>query len=147
MNDFEKHLAGQPLKKIPSEWRSEILGAAESRSQRIAGLSTRSASDDTGPLPVGRPALRLRQWFHELLWPCPQAWAALAAVWIVIVVVQFATPSGAPSSGAQIANATVISVAELRRELAELLGPATETRERSPADRPRSARTLNYAFA
>jgi len=131
MNDLEKQLANQPLKTIPAEWRVDILGAAKAQSRSKATA----------------PRFNAPHWLRELLWPCPQAWGVLAALWFVIAVLQFATRDGAPSTVKQVADANIVSVAELRRELAELLGPPTQARERSPADRPRSARPLNYSFA
>jgi hypothetical protein len=55
-SEFENQLQRQPLREIPLHWRGKILAAAQ-------------------PQPS-----RWREWF----WPCPQAWATLAAVWIVI---------------------------------------------------------------
>ncbi|HEY1173258.1 MAG TPA: hypothetical protein VGH19_17955 [Verrucomicrobiae bacterium] len=67
-DDFESQLQRQPLRGLPSEWRSEILSAA--REALVAE-------------PV-KPAVTT-SWWRELLWPCPQAWAGLAAVWVVIL--------------------------------------------------------------
>jgi hypothetical protein len=128
MNEFEKQLASQRFKQVPAEWRGTILKAANARSNPSGAFSSFNTA----------------QWLRELFWPHPQAWAALAAVWIVIAGFHFVTPGNAPtvSSNAMIARA--ISVAEQRRELAELLNSAPGTRERSPADRPRSARVVQW---
>jgi hypothetical protein len=64
---------------------------------------------------------QLREW----LWPCPQAWAALAAVWMLLLAVNFATRDrSAPAS----ASATALPVMpyawrEQQKLLAELFPP------------------------
>ena len=131
MNDFEKQLANQPLKTVPSEWRAQILQEAKAQAPRDI-----SAQD-------ARP----RGWLRELFWPCPQAWGALAALWIVIVVFKSMTPGAAPANDYPIAKSHVPSVPEQRRELANLLGINPDKSRRSPADRPRSARVLPHLFA
>src|SRR5690349_7998505 len=77
-DDFEKHLQRQPLRKIPSDWREQILQKAKSSPDssfviRHSFLSTLNAQLAT------------------VLWPHPKAWAGLAAVWLVIAAAQFAT--------------------------------------------------------
>ncbi len=67
-DDFESQLQRQPLRGLPAEWRTEILSAAQ---EAVAQAE-----------PV-KPAVPV-SWWRELLWPCPQAWAGLAAVWVVI---------------------------------------------------------------
>jgi hypothetical protein len=77
MNEFEKKLQRQPVRRIPAEWRADILRAARAeadpraRRARPSWLST------------------LHSRFSTLLWPCPQGWGALAAVWLVIAVWKF----------------------------------------------------------
>ncbi|MCD6049861.1 MAG: hypothetical protein K0Q55_1264 [Verrucomicrobia bacterium] len=67
-DDFESQLQRQPLRGLPAVWRAEILSAAQ---EAVA------QAEPVKPLvPVS--------WWRELLWPCPQAWAGLAAVWVVI---------------------------------------------------------------
>ena len=68
-DDFEKQLQEQPMRQVPGRWRGEILRAArqvERRQPRAEGQTERS-------------------WIYQLLWPCPQAWGALAAVWVVVL--------------------------------------------------------------
>ncbi len=130
MNEFEKQLEGQPLRPIPTEWRAQIL--------KEAGRHKLSDVAESGARPLA--------WLREVLWPCPQAWGALAAVWIVIAVVKFTTPSAATSNVNTVAKNQVISVSEQRRELANLLDAAPDKSNRSPADRPRSARIVLRSF-
>lgn len=70
MNDFERKLRDTPLRQPPAAWRAETLAA----------------------LPANQPAtLNWPAW----LWPAPSAWAALAAVWLILFALDFAT---APSA-------------------------------------------------
>lgn len=65
MNDFERKLSDTPLRRPPAGWRDEILSA----------------------LPANQPpAASWREW----LWPPPRAWAALAAVWLILFAIDFA---------------------------------------------------------
>lgn len=68
-DDFESQLQRQPLHGLPAEWRAEILSAAQ------------EAAAQAEPARPVTPS----SWWRELLWPCPQAWAGLAAVWVVIL--------------------------------------------------------------
>jgi hypothetical protein len=130
MNEFEKQLANQPLKSVPTEWRAQILKKA--RAQATGDVR----ATESRPL----------SWLRELLWPCPQAWGALAAVWIVIAAFKFITPGAAPAMNVEMAKAPVTSVSEQRRELANLLDTTSDKSHRSPADRPRSARFVPQSF-
>ena len=59
MNDFENKLRAQPFRALPPDLREALFGA---------------------PTHVIAP----NRWtWRDWLWPSPQAWAALAAVWIV----------------------------------------------------------------
>jgi hypothetical protein len=131
MNEFEKQLAKEPLKSVPMEWRAQILNAAKAHE----------------PRDIRAPEARPLGWLRELLWPCPQAWGALAAVWIVIAAFKSITLGAAPANADHLAGSKVISVPEQRRELANLLGAAPDKSNRSPADRPRSARVVPQSFA
>ena len=60
MTDFERKLQRQPIRELPSSWRREILPAAEAT-------------------PAGST---WRDWF----WPAPEAWDALAAIWLILAL-------------------------------------------------------------
>ena len=128
MNEFEKQLVNRPLKSVPAEWQAQILKEA------------RAASG--APVPSALPL----SWLRELLWPNPQAWGALAAIWIAMAAFQFMTPGTPPAGGGAIAKNPVPSITEQRRELARLLEAASGKQDQPPADRPRGARPVDYAF-
>jgi len=65
MNDFERKLSQQTFRAPPPDLREAIFGRAEVTSNIV------------------EPACwTWRDWF----WPSPQAWGALAAVWVVFAV-------------------------------------------------------------
>jgi hypothetical protein len=135
-DDFEKQLQNQPIRPVPRAWRNEIL-----REAREQTCSRRDQADNvirqSSPHHVGAvsPA-----WWREWLWPCPEAWAGLAALWLAILGLNVTTPSSAPlmaghSSGIETNSATLL--AEQRRELARLLDNAAEPNSpRKPAAAP-----------
>jgi hypothetical protein len=120
-DDFERQLQRQPIRPVPEEWRAGILQAA------------RNEVHNQGP----GPQVESISWWREWLWPCPQAWAGLAAVWLIILGLNTtrlepaaiaANQSTAPSPEAQM------TLAAQRRELARLLENIAE-----PAPVPKPA--------
>lgn len=86
-------------------------------------------------------------WWRELLWPCPQAWAGLAAVWAVILAVNFVSSGDAPRIEARRREPPSREIWQMlqqqRQMLAELGGTAEKigvARFGSPAAQPRSQR-------
>jgi len=117
-DDFEKQLQRQPLKKIPDAWRAEILQAASG--SRLSALDARPTS-----------------WWRELLWPCPQAWAGLAAISLLLLAITFSTADRStlvaknfPTSAPEM----IMALREQEQLLAELIGP----REMPVAERPKT---------
>lgn len=93
---FEQHLRRQPPRRLPAEWRDEILAAArtaQAEAERAAGARPRSLA-----LP------RLAGW-REWLWPSPAAWAGLAACWLAILWLNRAAAPDAAEMAAAGANA------------------------------------------
>jgi hypothetical protein len=121
-DDFEQKLERQSLRQIPSEWREEILSAAQ-----------------TGSRPTPRASLlsTINHQLSTLLWPCPQAWAGLAVVWILIFTVDFSVRDKTPVLAEKSTPLSPEMLADLRRQqrlLAELMGP----RDINDTDRPKS---------
>jgi len=85
MNDFEHKLRQQPFRQPPADVREAIFGA---------------------PANVIEPARwTWRDWF----WPSPQAWGALAALWVAFAALAFRTeePAAPARSFAQQPSETI----------------------------------------
>lgn len=106
---FEKEIRQRWFRAPPAEWRASIL-----RTVRTANLDQK---------PVRLECHPPRSWRRELFWPCREAWAGLAAIWICILGLNAAThsESGSRKSSKAERQATLIALAERRRELAALL--------------------------
>ena len=137
-DDFEERLQRQSIRPIPSEWRREILEAA------------RRAADPQPSTFNPQPTSSWRDWF----WPCPQAWAGLAAVWAVVLLLNWASRDPAHVPNASKAAPTpelLLALKEHRRLLAELIGTPTlveppktlEPRPRSEISHP--TETVQFA--
>ena len=90
-DNIEEKLQRQPLKEIPAEWRGEILVAADvNRRSRPVREFTFAATT------LRRLLSTLNAQLSTLLWPHPRAWAGLAAVWILILAVNFSMRDPSP---------------------------------------------------
>jgi hypothetical protein len=121
-DEFEQKLNRQPRREIPAGWRKQILGSC-------------------GPMELTAPLSWWRQW----LWPHPAAWTALAALWVVVFALAFAgrpEPAIISADSAKPRTDVLQALAERTRLMAELSGDPVELRP-SPADRPRSARSVS----
>ena len=68
-------------------------------------------------------------WWHKWLWPSPQAWAGLAALWVAIAVLNVTTGSRSVELAKQTPKPSLdaeTTLAAQRRELARLLDNFTE---------------------
>jgi hypothetical protein len=119
-DDFEKQLQRQPLREVPAPWREEVLEAA------------RRASASRASRLQSQACLGWREW----LWPCPQAWAGLAALWMIILGLNATAPAGPGLTAKQSPappSETGPTLAAQRRELARLLDNVAE-----PAQAPKA---------
>ncbi len=100
MNDFERKLSQQPFRQPPADLRAAIFALPEN---------------------VVVPARwTWRDWF----WPSPQAWAALAALWVVFAVLWFhdgETASPARSIAEQPAESLTLLTFHHTHDLAHAL--------------------------
>jgi len=123
MNDFEQRLRQVPVKSVPADWRAEILAAAATQSVMVPRESWWT---------------RLNTQLHALLWPHPKAWAGLATVWILILLLNVSSRDGTSVRVENSAPPSPEMQAEIRQQqqlLVELVG-ASEPRD---ADRPKTA--------
>ena len=137
MERFERRLQHQPLRQVPIEWREEILSATGK-----VGTARRAVRGRRGEASLPK----FRDWLSALLWPNPQAWAGLAAGWILIFAMNFSARDTSPKVAEKNSRQSSEAVVELRQQqrlLAELIG-SRETQATGPSktfDRqPRSER-------
>ncbi len=105
MDDFEQFLTSQPLRDVPQAWRAKILATATATAREMPPPSA------AGP------------WWRAWLWPSPYAWAALAAAWLVIFGLNFATQAGSNHAGPRdpaLSDQQIYALLAERRQLEEL---------------------------
>ena len=136
-HDFEKAIRAQRFGKIPDEWKQELL--AEAR-----------ASSPAPAQPAGH-ALGLVDYLCRLLWPCPEAWAALAAIWLALLIANSALAHSAPANRAHAASPVAVrSYKEQEKLLVELLGepqPGLKSARPTATPSPQSSRRENLFHA
>jgi len=92
-NEFESRLQRTPVKRPPSEWREQILVAADVN-RRTPSIHELTSLRDATPRQAFAATWKRR--LRELFWPHPVAWGALAAVWIAIGAVHLALHEPGP---------------------------------------------------
>jgi hypothetical protein len=138
MNDeaeqFERRLRCQTMREVPREWRAEILSAAG----RGSKAESRAQADRWPSTLVTR--------LSTLLWPHPKAWAGLAAVWVLILAVDFSTRDTSPRVAEKSLPPSPEVIVELKKQqrlFAELMGsrePLDADRQKTFLPKPRSER-------
>ena len=131
--DFEKQLERQTIRPVPAAWRADILKAAHAASP---APHIPRGSTELAEVPAPSLLSTIHSQLSTLLWPCPQAWAGLAAVWLVILAMNY---SGGDKSEIVAAKSPppspeiMMALQEQRKMLAKLIEPYDE----SPAEPPK----------
>ncbi len=126
---FEQHLSRQPLRPVPAEWRDEVLARAGDLPSPFLASAMASDGDCKSPARASQLSTfnsQLREW----LWPCPQAWAALAAVWVLALFFHFTAPEVAPAAPRVAMQATPQQFLALLRTGSSLHTEAPEIRQK-----------------
>ena len=137
--DFEKQLQGQPLRELPRDWRAEILAAAAGCA--VSGRAALPRRPELGrsrsfALPEDEIS-RLTGGEGVSTWPTVRAWAGLAAMWVVIILLHLTAPDE-PRLARSSPPMTLQSFAMLREQtliMVQLLGQT----EQPDAEQPRIA--------
>jgi hypothetical protein len=130
-DDFEQKLRRQSLKEIPAEWREEILAVMATDANRRQEISREFTFAATS---FRKLLSTLNAQLSTLLWPHPKAWAGLAAIWILILAVDFSMRDQSPvlaEKSTPPSPEVMVELQQQQRMLAELIG----LRDTSDADR------------
>jgi hypothetical protein len=144
-SEFEQRLRRQPVKKVPGEWRAEILRTA--RTAEVNGREEEAGREFTLAATGGSWLSTIRHQLSTLLWPHPKAWAGLAVMWVCIFMLNLSMRDKPPMLAAKTPAPSPEMVAQLKQQqrmLAELIGPdeiQVADRQRLFAPRPRSGLT------
>lgn len=127
---FEKRLQRQPLREVPTAWRNEILIAAQ-----------KSVVPEASSRRTQRSWLSIiYEQLATLLSPHPRAWAGLAAAWLIILAMNFASREDSTSMAEGRVSPPTPQMREMLREqqqmLAELFDQAPAA-DRTKARMPR----------
>ena len=133
-DELEQKLSRQPLRPVPPEWRGDILAAANAGARPAANAA--------------RPGFlsTLNEQLATVFWPHPKAWAGLAAVWVLILAVDFSLRDNSPRIAEKSAPPSPEVIVELKKQrqlFAELAGarePQDADRQKVLLPRPRSER-------
>jgi hypothetical protein len=140
-DEFERRLRRQPLRRIPDEWREEILVAADVNRRNPPVREFTFAATT-----FRRLLSTLNHQLSTLLRPCPRAWAALAAMWLVILAVNLSLrdkPQTVTANLAPPSPQVLAALQQQRRLLSELMGQSLTPEAEPPTlilPRPRSER-------
>jgi anti-sigma factor RsiW len=152
--DFQQHVAGCPncAVRVAAETSLNARMVAKlKQEQRTPALWAKLEQQVIRAAPASRsqPAAEADQpksWWRELLWPCPQAWAGLAAVWVAILVTHAVSnpePQVAVHNAVPLAPDVKLALKQQGQLLAELIDApetAPAAKPRSPVVSPRSER-------
>jgi hypothetical protein len=143
-DQFEQRLQRVPQPPVPPVWREEILSAARQESPAChSSLVAPASLSET-----------LNSLLSKVLWPHPGAWAGLAAVWLLILGLNYATRDPSTRQYARYTAPPSPELREMLRQqeqlLAELAGPIGKPQAQPPrpsAPQPRSQRREEFLNA
>jgi hypothetical protein len=124
---------------------NEKLDAIREEAVRAAADVNRTGAPGR-ELNLATAFLRALMFSRDLLWPAPKAWAGLAAVWILILAMQFAARDHSQTVAKNTAPPSpevILALKSQEQLMAELVGtPETRDANRSKnlVPRPRSER-------
>jgi hypothetical protein len=135
--DFEKQLERQPIRPVPAAWRAEILKAANASSLAPDAPRPLSRHSPVRGTTADAPSLlsTLNSQLSAILWPCPQAWAGLAAVWVFIFALNHATldkPEIMARKSSPPSPEIMMVLQEQRRMLAKLIDSSDQPAAEPP---------------
>ena len=129
---------GQRTAALWEQVEQQVIAAAKS--------GVRPRPSPLAPRPAGRLST-LNSQLSTLLWPHPKAWAGLAAVWLVILAMNFATRETTPMLEARRVTPLSPDTLRLLKQQEQLLadlsgwsGPRNADRPRAISPRPRTER-------
>src|SRR6266404_2597777 len=126
-DDFEQRLQRQPPRQIPPEWRADILSRPDHAPRITQHVSAWRILIST-----------FNSQLSTLLWPSPKAWAGLAAIWLLLLIVNASISDKSIAVARALprpAPERLMAWREQERLLTELLGP----REMPVAEKPKPA--------
>ena len=127
------------MRQVPPEWRADILSKAHHASRLMPLVTPPRAIFST-----------LTSQLSTLLWPSQKAWASLAAIWLLLLIVNASTndtSGAAPRALSPPAPERILAWKEQERLLTELLGAQEQPVPEPPkptAPRPRSERQNEF---
>ena len=99
--------------------------------QQVAAAHKVNSEPRLGAEAVLRPA-----WWRELLWPNPQAWAGLAALWVVMLAISLFANEPATVAEAQKVTPPSPQLRQMLREQKQMLAELGGVAEQLGAERP-----------
>jgi anti-sigma factor RsiW len=127
-----------------AEWEKGLAGIEPTAAAELRWASAIRAAADT--LPARTAKTNLREYWDELIWSYRHAWAGMAALWLVLWLINSGPLVGRSSrinDSAVPAAALMQAIEDQRQVMAEVMPPPAEvSREAVPQDRgkPRSER-------
>jgi hypothetical protein len=132
--DFEKQLQERPIRRVPAEWRAEILATAKAAASSVSPVN---------PAKKKSPLSTIGSYISGIFSLQPGALAGLAAVWVLIFVFHISThdESQVAVDSTPVSKEVMAEAREQRQFYAEMVG-LCETRDAEPPrtflPRPRS---------